>query len=71
MSGTTASAESVSRQSTQSIRVVMASSVNRSPSPATTPEVNNSFRASTSDVTRVTRRPTGLRSKNGMESRCR
>ena len=44
----------------------MASSVNRSPSPATTPAVNSSLSDSTSDVTRVTSRPTGVRSKNAI-----
>ena len=37
---------------------------------ARTPEVNISLRASTSEVTRVTRRPTGLRSKKPTCMRC-
>ena len=52
-----------------SIKPLIASSVNRSPSPATTPAVNSSLSDSTSDVTRVTSRPTGLRSKNVIDSR--
>ena len=61
-SGMTANAASASRQSVTIIITAMASSVKRSPSPATTPAVNSSFSDSTSDVTRVTRRPTGVRS---------
>jgi hypothetical protein len=38
---------------------------------ASTPEVNISFNASTSEVTRVTSLPTGLWSKNAGDRRCR
>ena len=69
-SGITANAASASRQSVTTIITAIASSVNRSPSPATTPAVNSSLSDSTSDVTRVTSRPTGLRSKNAIDSRC-
>ena len=41
---------------------MMPTSVNTSPNTVTTPDVNRSFRTSTSEVTRVIRRPTGLRS---------
>ena len=41
---------------------MMPTSMNTSPNTATTPAENRSFRASTSLVTRVIRRPTGLRS---------
>jgi hypothetical protein len=71
MSGTTPNAASVRRQSTENIKPAIARSVKRSPIPATTPAVNSSFSASTSDVTRVTSRPTGFLSKNGIERRCR
>ena len=47
----------------QSIIAMMPSSANRSPNTVTTPEVNRSFRTSTSEVTRVIRRPTGFLSK--------
>ena len=53
------------------IATPIATSVNMSPSPATTPEVKSSFRVSTSDVTRVMSRPAGLRSKNETERRWR
>ena len=62
MSGRTEKATSASRQSITSSTTMMPISVNRSPKPATTPEVNRSFSASTSVVTRVIMRPTGLRS---------
>src|SRR4051794_933854 len=48
-----------------------ATRVNRSPIPDTTPAVNSSFSDSTSEVTRVISRPTGLRSKNATGNRCR
>ena len=51
-----------SRQSMSSITTMMLNSVKKSPKMATTPEANRSFRTSTSVVTRVTSRPTGLRS---------
>ena len=41
---------------------MMPTSVKMSPKIVTTPEVKRSFSASTSDVTRVISRPTGLRS---------
>jgi hypothetical protein len=62
-SGITANGTSASRQSSASIIVMMATRVNTSPKMVTTPEENSSFRVSTSDVTRVISRPTGLRSK--------
>ena len=62
-SGTVTSATSVSRQSIQSMKPMMAKIMTTSPSPSMTPEVNSSFSASTSEVRRVIMRPTGLRSK--------
>ena len=56
----------VSRASGQLIRSMMMTMKVRtktSSKMARTPEVNISLRASTSEVRRVTRRPTGLRSK--------
>ena len=41
---------------------MMPASVNTSPKTETTPDVNRSLRTSTSVVTRVISRPTGLRS---------
>ena len=55
--GITANATSASRQSATSIRIMMAASVNRSPNTVTTPEEKSSFSVSTSEVTRVMRRP--------------
>ena len=51
------------RQSRASITPMIPNSVNRSPKTVTTPEVNSSFTASTSVVTRVMSRPTGFLSK--------
>ena len=62
-SGITEKVTSASRQFMHSITPMIPNSVNRSPKTVTTPEVNSSFTASTSVVTRVIRRPTGLRSK--------
>ena len=62
MSGSTEKVTSASRQSIHSITIMMPASVNTSPNTLTTPEVNRSFRTSTSEVTRVISRPTGLRS---------
>ena len=62
-SGSTAKVTSASRKSSASITPMIPSRVNRSPNTVTTPEVNSSFTASTSVVTRVISRPTGLRSK--------
>ena len=62
MSGSTAKATSASRQFIQSITTMMPTSVNTSPKIVTTPDVNRSFSTSTSVVTRVISRPTGLRS---------
>ena len=42
---------------------MMATRVNTSPKIVTTPDENSSFSVSTSEVTRVISRPTGLRSK--------
>ena len=54
-----------------SIATLIATSVNKSPSPETTPAVKSSLSVSTSDVTRVISRPTGFLSKNETESRWR
>ena len=62
ISGSTEKATSASRQSIHSITAMMPTSVNTSPKIVTTPEVKRSFRTSTSEVTRVISRPTGLRS---------
>ena len=62
MSGSTAKATSASRQFIHSITTMMPTSVNTSPKTVTTPDVNRSFSTSTSEVTRVISRPTGLRS---------
>ena len=62
-SGITAKVTSARRQSSASITPMIPSSVNRSPNTVTTPEVNSSFTASTSVVTRVISRPTGFLSK--------
>ena len=62
MSGSAAKATSARRQFMTSIMAMMPSSVNTSPKIVTTPDVNRSFRTSTSDTTRVISRPTGLRS---------
>lgn len=61
--GSVAKVTSARRQSSASITVMMPSSVNRSPKTVTTPAVNSSLSASTSLVTRVIRRPSGVRSK--------
>jgi hypothetical protein len=61
--GITENVTRASRQSTATIMVMMASSVNTSPNTVTTPDENNSFSVSTSEVTRVMSRPTGFRSK--------
>ena len=62
ISGSTENATSASRQSMSNNTIMIPVSVNRSPNTETTPELNRSFRASTSVVTRVISRPTGLRS---------
>ena len=62
MSGSTEKATSASRQFIASSTTMMPASVNTSPKTVTTPEVNRSFSTSTSVVTRVISRPTGLRS---------
>ncbi len=71
MSGSTAKVASARCQSITSSTTMMPRSVNTSPKIDTTPDVNRSFSTSTSLVTRVMRRPTGLRSKNRTSSRCR
>ena len=58
----TANATSARRQSVPSIIAMMARRVNTSPNTVTRPEENSSFSVSTSEVTRVIRRPTGCRS---------
>jgi hypothetical protein len=45
------------------MKAMMAKTITRSPMPSMTPEVNSSFKESTSEVSRVMMRPTGLRSK--------
>ena len=62
MSGSTANDTTASRQFIVSRTIMIPTSVNTSPNTETTPDVNRSFRTSTSVVTRVMRRPTGLRS---------
>ena len=62
MRGSTEKATSARRQSSHRRTHVIPTSVNRSPNTETTPDVNSSFRTSTSVVTRVIRRPTGFRS---------
>ena len=62
MAGRTENATSASRQSIQSRTTMMPASVNTSRPTAITPDANRSFRVSTSVVTRVISRPTGLRS---------
>ena len=62
MSGSTEKATSARRQFIASMTTMIPASVNTSPKIVTTPDVNRSFRTSTSEVTRVIRRPTGLRS---------
>ena len=62
MNGSTANATSASRQFIQSRTAMMPTSITMSRKTEMTPEANRSFRASTSVVTRVMRRPTGWRS---------
>jgi len=62
MSGSTANVTSASRQSIVTSTIMMPASVKISPKIDTTPAVNMSFNTSTSVVTLVIRRPTGLRS---------
>ena len=69
--GRTANVTRASRQSMTSMAIMMKATVNTSPKIVTTPEVNISFRTSTSLVSRVIRRPTGFRSKYASRRRCR
>ena len=62
ISGSTENATSASRQSIMTSTIMMPASVKMSPKIDTTPDVNRSFSTSTSVVTRVISRPTGLRS---------
>ena len=62
-SGMTANVTSASRTSIASIIPMIATRVKASPKIVTTPDENSSFSVSTSEVTRVISRPTGLRSK--------
>ena len=71
MSGSTAKVISASRQLMFNMMTRMPISTKTSSTIETTPAVNISFSASTSLVTRVTRRPTGFLSKNEMCRRCR
>ena len=61
--GSTVNVTSASRQSSCTIIPRMKSSVNTSPKMVTSPDENASLSCSTSFVTRVISRPTGLRSK--------
>ena len=60
--GTVSNVTAVSRTSIHNITEMMAMIITRSPSKSVTPAVNNSLSASTSLVSRVMMRPTGLRS---------
>ena len=71
MSGRTERATRARRQSMTNSTIAMPVSMKTSRNTDTTPDANRSFRASTSVVTRVIRRPTGLRSKNATSRRCR
>ena len=62
MAGRTAKVTRARRQSIHSSTIMMPASRKTSRNTVTTPDVNSSFRVSTSEVTRVIRRPTGLRS---------
>ena len=62
MAGRTEKATSARRQSIQSSTTMMPPSVNTSRPTAITPDAKRSLRVSTSVVTRVINRPTGLRS---------
>ena len=62
ISGSTQNVSSASRQSSDTSTTMMPSSDSTSPNTDTTPDVNRSLIASTSLVTRVMSRPTGLRS---------
>ena len=62
MSGSTEKVNNASRQSIQISVIMMPINMNRSPNAATTPDVKRSLMTSTSVVTRVMSRPTGLRS---------
>ena len=62
IAGRTEKATSARRQSIQSSTTMMPASVNTSRPTAITPDANRSLRASTSVVTLVISRPTGLRS---------
>jgi hypothetical protein len=61
--GIAAKARSVSSQSRYSMNPTMPTSMITSPTAVTAPEAKNSERLSMSLVTRVTTRPTGVRSK--------
>ena len=62
ISGSTANVTSASRQFIDSSTIMIPTSVNTSPKTETTPDVKRSLMTSTSVVTRVISRPTGLRS---------
>ena len=62
ITGSTENVSSARRQSIIVSTTMMPTSVNTSPKIATTPDENISLRTSTSVVTRVMRRPTGVRS---------
>jgi len=63
MKGRTANASKASRRSMEKSHTAITTSRKKSLIMVTTPAANKSFSASTSVVTRVSRRPTGLRSK--------
>ncbi len=69
-SGRIAKVASARRRSSATSTAAMPASTSTSPTIETMPAVNISLRASTSAVTRVTRRPTGVVSKYAISSRC-
>ena len=71
MRGSTERATTARRQSMTKSTTAMPASMKTSRNTDTTPDANSSFRASTSVVTRVISRPTGLRSKKATSRRCR
>ncbi len=71
IAGIAASVSSASGQLIRTMMITMNSSTKLLSNSASTPDVNISFSASTSEVTRVTSLPTGLRSKNTGLIRCR
>ena len=70
MKGRTEKASNASRQLMVSMRAAMMARLRKSSTMASTPAVNISLMASTSEVMRVTRRPTAWVSKKPMCMRC-